>query len=99
MTNIDIVTTALKQNKRIHLNYGGHSRTVEVHATGTSKAGKTMIRVWQIGGDSKSKQPVGWKLFNLDGATDLAIADDASEAPRAGYKKGDRAMIDIIAQL
>jgi len=99
MTNIDISTTALRQNQRVTLNYGGHRRTVEVHAIGTSKKGQTVIRVWQTEGDSKSKEPVGWKLLKLDEATDIAIVDEASDAPRAGYKKADRAMAAIIAEL
>lgn len=99
MKNIDIPTEALKQNKRLQLSYDGHKRTVEVHAIGTSKAGKTIVRVWQTEGDSQSKQPVGWKLLNLHEATALVIVDDASEAPRTGYKRADRAMAEIIVEL
>jgi len=99
MTNIDITTSALRQQKRLRLNYGGYRRTVEVHSIGTSKEGKIMIRVWQTDGDSQSKQSIGWKLFDLGEASEVAIVDEASEAPRAGYKRGDRAMAEIVAEL
>lgn len=99
MTNIDITTSALRQNKRLTLNYGGHRRTVEVHAIGCSKKGQTVIRVWQTGGGSVSEKYIGWKLIDLEKASDIAMVDEVSEAPRASYKKGDRAMAVTIAEL
>lgn len=99
MTSIDISTEALRQKKRLQLNYGGHRRTVEVHTIGTSKKGKTIIRVWQTEGESVSGESTGWRLLNLDKATELALTEEASAAPRLGYKKGDPAMAEIVAEL
>ena len=79
--------------------FQGLKRAVEVQPIGKSESGKTLIRIWQTCGVGQSKQSVGWKLLSLDGSSDLAIVDEASEAPRNGYKTGDRAMAEIVAEL
>ena len=58
-----------------------------------------MIRVWQTEGSSRTGGSTGWKLLNLDDATELTLAEEASVAPRPGYKVGDRSMKAIIAEL
>jgi hypothetical protein len=42
---------------------GKGKRWVEIYCYGKSKAGNDIIRVYQVGGDTKTIQP-GWKLFN-----------------------------------
>ena len=98
MTNVDISIAALRQQNRLQLSYGGHRRTVEVHAIGNSKVGKTLIRVWQTEGDSRGAKSSGWKLLHLDEATNLTLTEEVSAAPRVGFKSGDRAMAVILAQ-
>lgn len=72
---------------------------VEVHAVGFTKDGKEIMRVWQVSGGSVSNEPVGWKLLRLDETTGAALTKDPSAAPRAGYKRDDRAMERIICQI
>jgi hypothetical protein len=90
---------ALKSRKRLELQYNGFVRVVEVHAVGLSKNNNPVARVWQVRGGTASTEPVGWKLLRLDQATGGVILSEASDAPRTGYKAGDRAMYRIVCEL
>ena len=57
------------------------------------------MRVWQVQGGSVGGTSVGWKLLRMDEAAELKISEDASEAPREGYKKGDPAMTRIFCEV
>jgi hypothetical protein len=57
------------------------------------------MRVWQVRGGSVSGERVGWKLMRLDETFSAHVIDEKSNAPRHGYKRGDRDMKIITAQL
>jgi hypothetical protein len=84
--------SALRLGKCLELRYDGFTRTVEVHAVGTSEEGRDLMRVWQVRGGSVSNERTGWKLLRLDEAFGASITNEKSEAPRYGYKRGDKAM-------
>lgn len=90
---------ALRQGKRLELRYDGFTRIVEVHAVGTSEEGHDLMRVWQVRGGSVSNERIGWKLFRLDETFSPHLTDEKSEAPRKGYKRGDKAMRFITCQI
>jgi len=90
---------ALAQKRLLEIRYDGFVRCVEVHACGLTKDGNAVIRVWQVRGGSVHNEPIGWKLLRLDEAIALAILDEASHAPRPGYRRGDKAMARIICQI
>jgi len=56
------------------------------------------MRVWQARGGSNSGAN-GWKLLRLDEVVSGHICPEHSNAPRQGYKRGDRAMARIVCQL
>ena len=95
----DDACEALKQGRALELRYDGYSRVVEVHAVGISTAGHLVMRVWQVRGGSASGERVGWKLMRLDEARSAIILGEASQAPRRGYRSGDRDMVHIRCQL
>ena len=90
---------ALKKGVCLELRYSGFSRIVEVHAVGISTAGNTVMRVWQVRGGSVHNEPVGWKMMKLDEAASVALTDEKSQAPRPGYKPGDKGMQRIVCEL
>ena len=90
---------AMSLGKCLEIHYSGFSRVVEVHAVGYSTAGNPVMRVWQIRGGSVSNEPVGWKLMRLDEAVSVGQLAEASQAPRPGYRPGDRGMSQILGQL
>jgi len=95
----DIACSALRAGKVLELRYDGFGRSVEVHAVGFSKEGHKLMRVWQIRGGSDSGEPMGWKLMRLDEVQAAIATGENSLAPRAGYRRSDRAMTRIICQL
>jgi hypothetical protein len=94
-----VAVDALRQGKRLELRYDGFSRVVEVHAVGSTAEGNDVMRVWQVRGGSESGERVGWKLLRLDEAFAASVTDEESEAPRHGYKRGDKVMQHIAAQV
>jgi len=90
---------ALRKGVCLELRYNSYARVVEVHAVGISTAGNPVMRAWQIRGGSVSNEPVGWKLMRLDEAMGAALTNERSEAPRPGYKPGDKGMQQIICEL
>lgn len=94
-----IACDALSKSSCLRLNYDGFHRIVEVHAVGISTAGRAIMRVWQVRGGSVHNEPVGWKLLRLDEATSVALTEERSLAPRAGYKRNDKDMTKIFCQI
>lgn len=95
----DIACVALKQGKLLELRYDGFVRSVEVHAVGRSRKGEIVIACWQVRGGSVSNEPVGWKLMKVAEVGSAVTTDEASQAPREGYRRGDRRMAEIFCEL
>lgn len=94
-----IAVEALTSGKCLELRYDGFARIVEVHAVGLTEDNNPIMRVWQVRGGSVSGERVGWKLMRLDETFSAHVIDEKSNAPRPGYKRGDRDMKVITAQL
>lgn len=93
-----VACDALSAGKRLVINYGGHTRVVEVHAVGTSTAGNPVMRAWQV----TSTKPGGnneWRTFRLDKTWRFALSNEKSEAPRAGYRRNDADIPFIRCQI
>jgi hypothetical protein len=95
---LELACQALRERKCLELRYDGWARTVEVHAAGYTKEDNAIMRVWQARGGSNSGAN-GWKLLRLDEVVSGHICPEHSNAPRQGYKRGDRAMARIVCQL
>lgn len=96
---IETACAALRANKCLELRYDGYSRVVEVHAVGYTKDGNAVMRVWQVRGGSVSGERAGWKLMRADETFSAHQIDEASQAPRSGYKRGDAIMARIVCQV
>ena len=74
---------------------GKGKRWVEIYCYGTSKAGNDVVRVYQVGGDTKRMQP-GWKLFRVDRMDALKKLGGTFSEPRPLFNpNGDKDMTKI----
>lgn len=95
-----LIITAIRERRLLRLMYEGGYRTVEPHAYGNNdKSGHDLLRAYQVDGSSKSFQFVGWKLFRRDEVHSIELLDQRFSAPRPDYKRGDKAMSRIFAEL
>jgi len=93
------IASALRAKQVLSFEYDGKQRIVEPHAYGRNSKGDYILRGYQVDGES-STSARAWKLFSVAKIEDLEIANDLeSEAPREGYKMGDRQMAEILAEL
>jgi hypothetical protein len=96
---IDTACQAVRHGKVLELRYDGFSRCVEVHACGYTKQGHAVLRGWQVSGGSASGERQGWKLMRLDEASAAHLSEEASQAPRRRFKRGDPAMARIVCEV
>ena len=74
---------------------GKGKRWIEIYCYGTSKAGNDVVRVYQVGGDTKTMQP-GWKLFRVDRMDALKKLGGTFSEPRLLFNPtGDKDMTKI----
>lgn len=97
--NTGLPCEALQEGKRLELTYDGYERIVEVHAVGYTANKNLVMRVYQTSGGSNSGNPLGWKLMTIHKAASISMSDEDSEAPRQGYRQGDKAMAEIICEI
>ena len=98
MIDLNDIVNAIANRQTMTFNYDGLPRTVEPHALGITAKGSTVLRAFQIDGES-STDSFGWKLCTVAKIEDVTYGDPGSAlTPRAGYKLGDRGMAQIISQ-
>lgn len=98
----DVIMTTMGDRRISELFYddaedpGGKGRRwVEIYCYGKSKAGNDVVRVYQLGGDTKTIQP-GWKLFRVDRMNNLRKLGGQFYEPRPLFNpNGDKDMIEI----
>jgi hypothetical protein len=91
--------TALKNGHRLELRYKGWARVVEVHTVGVLKDGNQAMNVYQVRGGSNSGERAGWKMLLFDKTFTVHELNEASEAPRTGYKRNAGQFQSISCQI
>lgn len=95
---LDLLKSAVADRKVLAFDYDGEPRLVEPHALGLNKKQQLVLRGFQVTGGSATNS-FAWKLFTLEKAENLQVLDLASQAPRPGFKAGDKGMVEIFAEL
>ena len=74
---------------------GKGRRWIQMYAYGKSLAGNDVVRVYQVGGDTKTIEP-GWKLFRVDRMNSLKkLGGTFDEAKPLFNPTGDKDMTQI----
>lgn len=92
------IVNAINNQQVIELYYDGELRIIEPHCYGLTTAGNEGLRAFQTGGYSSSGT-FGWKMYDLGKADNISISDNRFNGPRTGYKRGDKGMSTIFAEL
>jgi hypothetical protein len=77
----------------------GHLLVLEIHACGTTPDGHSVMRVWRVRGESPCNGATGWMLIQLDSVTSYRLLEEASNAPRPTYYRGDPTMQPVMDQV
>ena len=89
------ICEAIRKRMVIRFYYDGGIRVVEPHCHGFSTVGHEVLRAYQIGGFSKSGNPVGWKLIAVRRIYGLQPEDTTFTEIRPGYNPSDQSMSSI----
>lgn len=71
-----LICSAIRSRKMIQFNYEDSTRVAEPYCYGEGKTGNEVLRAFQIKGESKSGNPVGWKLFKASKMENIAVTDE-----------------------
>ena len=96
-----IIVDAIRNRKVLSLTYEGIARTVEPHAYGVTTTGNEVLRCYQVEGVHRNKtgKPHDWDLLIVLKIHGLSAPGTTFSSARPGYKKGDKAMTTIYAEL
>lgn len=91
------IIDAIENQNVIEFYYDGELRIVEPHCYGKTTASNEGLRAYQIGGYSSSGT-MGWKMYDLGKSDDIVVTEDTFEV-RSNYKRGDKGMSFIYAEI
>lgn len=97
--NTALLREAIRLKKVVEFVYDGGTRVVEPHCLGTSTAGNMALRGFQVSGHSLTEGIPDWRFFDLSKILRLTVLDKTFQSPRPGYRRGDRGMDYIEAEL
>ncbi len=90
--------SAINSRKEIEFTYSGYDRTAQPVAVGESSKGNVVLRCYQTKGMHVTPGHE-WDLCLVDDISNLVVTNNVFHADPPGYKKGDKHMKDIYAEL
>lgn len=67
----ELICRAISTRTLLAFDYAGKHRLVEPYLHGFAPDGRELLRAFQIAGESASKRPSGWKLYEVNKITEL----------------------------
>jgi predicted DNA-binding transcriptional regulator YafY len=98
MSDESDLTTAIHGKRLIRFRYRDHERIVEPYAFGADDGSFPILRAYQTGGTSGSRDH-GWKLFRVDEIKALEVLEETFDTPRTGYMRNDPTMTKIYCEI
>jgi hypothetical protein len=93
------IINAIQQKKLLSLSYDGIAPIVEPHVYGVSKKGNELLRCYQVEGGHNSDKPHEWELLTVSKISSLSDTGRNFSDARPDYKRDDKTMQTIYAQL
>ncbi len=72
----ELICSSINSKQILLFNYEDSTRIVEPYCYGLTKDGKEVLRAYQIKGQSKSGNPVGWKLFSVSKMENIIVSNE-----------------------
>ena len=72
----NVICSAIQSRKMIQFNYDDSIRVAEPYCYGKSKTDNEVLRAFQVKGESKSGNPVGWKLFGASKMKNVRVTNE-----------------------
>ncbi|MNV72980.1 hypothetical protein D3C71_1661030 [compost metagenome] len=94
---LDTLIDAIRNQRVITFNYSGFTRTAEPHTVGISRAGNQVLRCFQTHGGHVNPGHE-WDLCELSQISNL-ITTNTPFHPRPSYRRGDKGMTHIYAEV
>ena len=90
--------SAIRQRKYISFTFSGLARVAQPAAVGVSKAGNPVLRCFQTEGGHITAGHE-WDFCELSKIVGLQVLDKTFASNPAGYRRGDKHMAHIYAEL
>jgi len=95
---LDLIISAIRNKQVLAFTYDGIDRVVEPHTVGVSQAGNKVLRCYQTQGGHVNPNH-DWDLCELSKIRGLRATGANFRSARPGYRRGDRGMSIIYAEL
>lgn len=95
---LDTIIEAIESRQHLAFTYRGIPRVVQPAAVGSSRAGNDSLRCYQTEGGHNTAGHV-WDFCNLSEISGLSVTGNTFSNDPPGYKRGDKGMIKIYAEL
>ena len=95
---LQTIIDAIRNREVLSFTYDGFARVVEPHAVGISRAGNSVFRCYQTQGGHVTPGHE-WDLCDISKVFDLSITGQHFVGERPGYRRGDKHIATIFAEL
>lgn len=95
---LQTIIAAIKNRELIAFTYSGIARVVQPAAVGISRAGKNVLRCYQTQGGHVTAGH-DWELCEIALMTNLRTTGQTFADSPPGYKRGDKGLTTIYAEL
>jgi len=95
---LNTLIAAIQDRKYIAFTYSGLPREAQAVAVGVSRAGNDVLRCYQTAGGHVTPGHE-WDLCELSKINDLRVLGTTFQAAPLGYRRGDKHMRQIYAEL
>ena len=95
---LDTLINAIRNRMVIEFTYTGIRRIGLPAAVGVSRNGKTVLCIYQTGGEHNTPGH-DWNLCLVDELSDVVVTKDTFLEDPPNYRKGDKRMVEIYAEL
>ncbi len=92
------IEEAIRNRHYLTFTYKGIVRVVQPAAIGVSRAGNDALRCYQTQG-AHNTDGHDWNLCTLDEISGLSVSGEKFAEDPPGYKRGDKGMVKIYAEL